>query len=474
MTYFFNPHAHVKIWLSENPDVFLPFENQLRLIRMRQNLKNDAISLIYDSQLLKKGTPEKPESEDELLSFCTKHNIRAVDIRTEVIPNCLEYEKKLIPLYDNEVANLGINGGITAVGSDILRLLSPVYKLGTYSDFDIKVDTRNMPEKIETETPLLFNIDSEFCNLGPNNIEGVSLVTNNDIIAVVDPAAAEADIKKIQERLLFNCSIKDETNQKTAFGFHVEKVQTSFRTICDLDSSYTVEYEENYILDCRLDSIQKDLQCNAQELRKEIIKYKLAWQVLNDNDNFIELLKSTEEYPFYLKKLTKENISGLKQFIINNPNNIEVVKKARLLLLESIENEISKFRIKPTEKPDFDSFLIRSVISTSGPSVITALFDYDVYKENQYNQNVKPYTLNHYNLDKVFITNQTKSFGEAELSWLKIGQKKRDQRELKLTEKAYVIQNIFREKKGKVLASNADMEHLTDPNKTNIKTTGPI
>ncbi len=38
MSYTFNPHHHVKIWLSKKPDSFLNFENQKRLIIVHSNL----------------------------------------------------------------------------------------------------------------------------------------------------------------------------------------------------------------------------------------------------------------------------------------------------------------------------------------------------------------------------------------------------------------------------------------------------
>ena len=53
MPYTFNPHRHVKIWLSTNPDTFLNLENQLRLIRMREINPGDSISFVYSEKLLK-------------------------------------------------------------------------------------------------------------------------------------------------------------------------------------------------------------------------------------------------------------------------------------------------------------------------------------------------------------------------------------------------------------------------------------
>ncbi len=45
--YKYNPHAHVKIWLSKTPSVFMNIENQTRLIEMREKNPNDIMLEAY-------------------------------------------------------------------------------------------------------------------------------------------------------------------------------------------------------------------------------------------------------------------------------------------------------------------------------------------------------------------------------------------------------------------------------------------
>lgn len=50
--YQYNPKLHVKIWLSNDPNVFINLENQIRLLEMREKNPKDTVHLVYDSTLL--------------------------------------------------------------------------------------------------------------------------------------------------------------------------------------------------------------------------------------------------------------------------------------------------------------------------------------------------------------------------------------------------------------------------------------
>ncbi|MBN9230775.1 MAG: hypothetical protein BGO90_07795 [Legionella sp. 40-6] len=131
MTYNFNPHRHVKIWLSKDKDSFLNLENRVRLVKMRDDNPEDEITFIYDSSLL------SARAQLELQTFCKQYGIIAKDVRTEIIPFCAtDNQQTLIALYEDEIGNLD-TGGNLAAASDILRWLKPVYDSGIYSDFDI-------------------------------------------------------------------------------------------------------------------------------------------------------------------------------------------------------------------------------------------------------------------------------------------------------------------------------------------------
>ncbi len=90
MTFTFNPHRHVKIWLSKDKDSFLNLENQLRLIRMRETNKKDEIYFIYESRLLSK------KAREELEQFCTEYHLIAKDMPNDIIPHCQTQQELLI------------------------------------------------------------------------------------------------------------------------------------------------------------------------------------------------------------------------------------------------------------------------------------------------------------------------------------------------------------------------------------------
>ena len=190
-SYRYNPHQHVKIWLSNNPECFLNIENQVRLIAMREINPKDEISLIFDGSLLNK------QAKENLAFFCKEHTITSVDASAECFKNALQtkQEKDLYTFYQDEITNLK-HGGNLAVASDIIRWLPPVYEKGTYTDFDVPVDTKGIAETISVEAPLLLNI-------GSLQTRGKEIVlSNNDYIAIVDPKAAKSDIEKIQKGFL--------------------------------------------------------------------------------------------------------------------------------------------------------------------------------------------------------------------------------------------------------------------------------
>lgn len=193
--YSFDPHRHVKIWLSHDPDVFMNAENQLRLVQMREACPGDKINLIYDSKLLSEGACK------ELLGFCSKHNIEAVNSR-EIIVICQgdNKEARLIDIYEDEITHINAGGNLAAA-SDILRWLKPIYCLGTYTDMDVKVSTRDLPPYVDTFGEILLNAGSYKNNIGKN-----TLIYNNDIVAVLNPQSEK--IKIIQEHIIQACQPK--------------------------------------------------------------------------------------------------------------------------------------------------------------------------------------------------------------------------------------------------------------------------
>lgn len=193
--YDYNPHQHVKIWLSSNKEIFLTQINQLRLIKMRSINPNDTIHFIYDSRLL------TAKALDELKTFCEKHTIIPHNIPDEIIPACQTTEEKsLVILYEDEIFHLQ-EGGNLGAASDILRTLSPIYSLGTYTDFDVDINTQKLPPVLKVKEPVLVSFDkntSQFCN---------------DILIVTHPEKALAFIQIIQRAMIEACTPKFSNNK---------------------------------------------------------------------------------------------------------------------------------------------------------------------------------------------------------------------------------------------------------------------
>lgn len=193
--YEFNPHRHVKIWLSKDQNVFMNDENQLRLVQMRAACPGDQINLIYDSQLLSE------DAHGKLIEFCSKHKIEAVNVR-DIIPECMEdtEETQLLSIYEDEITHLDAGGNLAAA-SDILRWLKPFCRLGTYSDLDVKIATKDLPPTIEVFGEVLMAA-------GSHKVQGNTehLTVNNDTIAVINPQSEK--IKAIQEHIIAACQPK--------------------------------------------------------------------------------------------------------------------------------------------------------------------------------------------------------------------------------------------------------------------------
>jgi hypothetical protein len=145
--------AHFKIWFSKNKDRMLGYKhNEARLVRHRALNPNHKISLIIHKNSL------SPLELVRAQAFCDRNQIQLYDI--SIIEEMLktEIEKKLL-----HIARMEILYGNPAAASDIVRLLAR--SLGIYSDLDIEIDFRKMPEEIEVGTFLLncsLDINSDF------------------------------------------------------------------------------------------------------------------------------------------------------------------------------------------------------------------------------------------------------------------------------------------------------------------------
>lgn len=404
MTYLLNLHSHVKIWLSKDKDIFLPILNQLRLVRMRSINSVDEIHFIYDSHLLSSN------ARDQLSFFCAKYNLISHDIPTEIVPLCItEEERSLILLYQDEIIHLTTGGNLGAA-SDYIRWLSPIYKLGIYSDFDVDVDTRRLPQYRIVQHPILFNIGSGLATTLQLSDNYAQINFNNNIIVVVDPIAALADIQKVQ-RNLYNGSTKPQngiTPYRSSWNALKQELNNAlgwrqwFSEI-KLEGLKGIEF---LIL---LDIISRNL--SARETRSKI------QQLTANNDSFCHS---------FFKRFCKDSDSS---------------------------EHIARFREYYRYELTLDN-----VRYTSGPVAVRAALFKKLYTSKEITENIAPRSLVHYDLDKIFPTECIETFfhnrsddinskpkkKKSDLSWLEDGVRDLKIFEIKVKASARNMQRIFR------------------------------
>ena len=94
---------------------------------------------------------------NQLNLFCNKYTIIPKDVQALIREHFTLDERKLIGIYNDEITHLD-NGRNLAMASDILRWLKSVYILGTYSDFDVHVDTSMLQARIFVNKPPFYLI----------------------------------------------------------------------------------------------------------------------------------------------------------------------------------------------------------------------------------------------------------------------------------------------------------------------------
>lgn len=435
MSYDFDPHRHVKIWLSKDKETFLNLENRARLVKMRDINPSDEISFIYDSQLL------SANALLELHAFCARYQIVAKDLR-DLFPQCqTDEEKKLISIYNEELDSLDA-GGNMAVASDILRWLQPIYSLGTYTDFDVQIDTRYLPKTIPVQKPLLMALGSYALK---GDVENIYL--NNNTIAVVNSQNALSDIQKIQQSLYANCS-KQDINQDNFIQFFIRATRRRLIELFPLFGQYMPVTNANILL--KLSELTRGK--SSLEMRREIIT------ITNDNINF-----------------GKSFLSG-KGKLDWNYDDETIIKKSAPLLREEYKsqlgflnwlvlpkNQYNQIKVLGSIKDDNELLtrsrehnrmllLKTSVVHTTGPlALLVVLFKKIFYKKTTVDSEIAPYSFSHYGLDKAFISSNNFSLHEKsstvavkmnstvigesnDLSWLEEGQNATVKRENKIRE----------------------------------------
>ena len=134
MPYHFNIKNHYKIWLSPNPNQFLPIRNQLRLIHEIQTNAGVEMRFVYSQACL------NDFALDEMRKFCLTHKIIPIAFESLLPLLTKEREREVAAIASQEIEHFRQNtGGNLAAASDCIRLLSVVIETcGIYSDSDVR------------------------------------------------------------------------------------------------------------------------------------------------------------------------------------------------------------------------------------------------------------------------------------------------------------------------------------------------
>ncbi len=414
MPYLFDPHKHVKIWLSTKRDSFLNPDNQLRLVNMRAKNPHDLIYFVYDSVLL------SPEAKRDLYHFCHTHRLKGRDVRRHVFRQCkTALELGLIEIYEDNIRHLA-EGGNVAVGSDLLRWLKPIYQLGTYTDLDVVVDTSKLPPSLTVERCLLMNIGSVFYTEG-YQYESCNL--NNDIVAVVDLEAAKPLIDRVQQALYDGCRAREDLSV-----FEESKLMMNARCQELFGLNFkTIQYHD------RLHEWSHGL--SARMFRAEIMTRTV------DNAHFCALEDCTEEV-----FATRKRHEYRDYWVLANLDSSDLVSAFRTHFQKDA--------------------LLQSVIYTSGPGrLLHVVLPHALYKTGaEFNREVSGFSMAQYGLDKAFYSsnamplhvskaeyderiNNTQCRGD--LSWVPSGVMAMQERDNCLHQSAQRIQQALRFWKGR-------------------------
>ncbi len=390
MTYLFNPHRHVKIWLSKNPNVFMNLENQMRLIEMRSQNPHDVIHLVFDSSLLNE------KAQKNLEKFCQHHQISSVDIQAIQHTELSKEENELLDYYHDEIQHLK-EGGNLAVASDILRWVKPIYQLGSYTDFDVPVNTQDLPDVCEVKSPILLNIGS--LKIGENEL----ILSNNDFISIVDAKAAEEKIKFVQRNVL-----------KTLRQYHTDFIESATAQLGADHFLYTrfsrymgSRAESQYM--SKSEKINRQYKKTSRELRG------LICEVTSNPQKYIEFNRISEKETDAqviqrLRQDMKEQLNFIKWFFFN---------KEYHTIQTALKQNDDKF-VAYCARRDRSLYIKSIVVCTTGPIAIAkALFGHYVLNSSELNEKVVPAAAYSYRLNEHFESQNSIELHENVLSMLR-------------------------------------------------------
>lgn len=355
------------------------FENQTRMITMREKNPKDTIHLIYDSSLLNE------QARIDLHQFCEENSIVPVDADSVEFKTQLqsEDEKTLYKLYKDEITHLK-EGGNLGVASDILRWLPPCYHLGSYTDLDVPLDTSTLPDTVSVDSPLLLNIGS--LKLFGNK---EMVLTLNEFIGVVDEQKARPQIEKVHKGMIRKLThYENDYIEKTVDAFSQDSFLSRY-----LVGAMKNRAESTYIQRSTLLKVP-----NGSVTSRGIRAY--INEVMTDPDKYIN---------FHRKSLDETDKSVVQRLRNELGSQLGIIK---WLFFRTEYNEIKKVLsqnddkfIATVMKKERSLYLKSIVICTTGPiEVANSLFGDYTLNSDEIDRKARPAAFSHYGLHKGFLS----------------------------------------------------------------------
>jgi glucosyltransferase Lgt1/2/3 len=308
---------------------------------------------------------------------------------------------------------------------DILIWLSPVYELGTYTDFDVEIDT-NRIKMIDVNKPLLMPIGSLDLDL-----DSAGITLNNNVLAVVDSKAAMPIIRKVQANIFSACSsfeagksYFENSNQASLGLLHefskgksTQIARKNILEICASNTSYC------YFFARQVTEEDKKLDFIAAQERKLI------------QDQVKATMNKGVALYFRLQKKLQLNANPQQQKAIVDDfakwvNETELKIKSMKALVDDLNNETLVTNAREKLRTDFMSI---SVLASSGlMNIRLSLFGGSFCSKDILQKEVIPFSFAHYGLNVLFSINDRLDFHVSrtsreplpsnDLSWLPEGE----------------------------------------------------
>ena len=405
-----------KIWFSNNREVFLNQENQLRLVKFRNDNPGANIALVYSSALL------SAEAQADLKSFCDSHKIKPVDFDCEILPSSIDNpkENQLCSLAKEELSKWVANqGGNPAAASDLLRFSQHIIeRYGIYMDFDVEAQDISKVRNHPINAPILLDDSSTEVFRFNNNIVGFATEDgrlHSDALHTLEVAQDEV-IKR------YSCIKEiDKGNELLEQPNFEELLQRNDKYLPSSKLEFKQVMAELY--DCYSEqSTETRSLCGFREFINDINNYKfIDSKKTDDASKDIEALLSDERS----KEMIKE-INEYAPYYIGSFKDIpkEIQLSIRESLYNGLKEELKKYSYK------------MSVLEFSGPGALNSILDTASVDKDKV-------SIESNGLSRCFKHHHAEIDG-GDLSWTVEGKARMDKKEREMNKDVTKIQKLYR------------------------------